>query len=414
MRILFLSQILPYPPNAGPRVKSWYVFQHLARSSAEIYLVTFIRPEEKEYLPTVESLCRKVLAVPIKRSRKHDGVALIKSIFNGKPFLVERDNLDSMHSAVRDLVKQHDFDVIHTDQLSMAQFGWMAKNWQQIESPDRKSPYLIFDAHNATWTIVDRMRSHVLSIARPLISLEKKKIQKYEDWLITNFDHTLAVSEIDKTALLSLQPSNKELNEKISVIPIAIDTNQITPVKQTEQSLQILTVGSLHYPPNADGIRWFINNVFSLIIAKKTSAGLTIIGKNPPADFYESAAKYPGKILITGYVENLTPYFEKAALLVVPVLAGGGMRVRILEGFARQLPVVTTTIGLEGIAAIDGKEVIVKDNPRDMAEAIIFLLDNYEIAQKIALAGRELVVKKYDWQSVFSKLDQVYNQAKVI
>ncbi len=413
MRILFLTQILPYPPNAGPRVKSWYVLQHLARNGVEIHMATFIRPEEMEHLPVVKSLCEEVVAVPIKRSRIRDGAALLKSILTGKPFLVERDNLAGMRSAIHDMVNQNAFDIIHTDQLSMAQFGWMAKQWQQIEYPSRKPPYLIFDAHNATWTIMDRMRSHVTSLLRPLITLEKKKIQKYEDWLIINFDHTLAVSTIDKSALLSLQPSNSELAARISVIPIAVDTNLISPVVQAAQATEILTVGTLHYPPNADGIRWFMNNVFSLIIAKNPTARLTIIGKNPPSDFFESAAKYPGQINITGYVEDLIPYFKKAAVLVVPVLAGGGMRVRILEGFARQLAVVTTTVGLEGIEAIDGKEVVVKDNPQDMAKAINFLLENPESAKKIALAGRELVVKNYDWQKVFIKLDQVYRNAKV-
>ncbi len=413
MRILFLTQILPYPPNAGPRVKSWYVLQHLSASGAEIHMATFIRPEEVEYLPVVKSLCKEVITIPIKRSRIRDGAAMLKSFLTGKPFLIERDNLIGMRSAIYDLVKQNDFDVIHTDQLSMAQYGWMAKLWQQTEYTTRRPPFLIFDAHNATWTIMDRMRSHVTSLLRPLITLEKKKIQKYENWLITNFDHTLAVSTIDKSALLCLQPSNLEVDARISVIPIAVDTNQIKPVVQSDQTPEILTVGTLHYPPNADGIRWFMNNVFSFIIIKNPTARLTIVGKNPPSDFFDIASKYPGRINITGYVEDLIPYFKKAGVLVVPVLAGGGMRVRILEGFARQLAVVTTTVGLEGIEAIDGKEVIVKDKPEDMAKAINFLLESPESAKKIALAGRDLVVKKYDWQKVFLKLDQVYENAKV-
>ena len=409
MRILFLTQILPYPPNAGPRVKTWHVLRHLSQNGHEIHMVTFLREEENAYLHFVTEICTQVHTVKIKRKRVNDLLFGIKSILTGSPFLVERDNFPKMHREIQNLIQKNDFDVIHADQLSMAQFAWKAKKLIQ-KNKEKKSPFLIFDAHNATWTIMDRMKSHIPSLFRPLINLEKTKLRKYEGWLIDHFDHTLAVSEIDKEALLS--DSNIDISEKISIIPIAVDTQLLTPVTTSPNSLQLLTIGTLHYPPNADGIRWFIKEVFPRVHKQIPNATLTVIGKNPPNDFFDLAKSSSPSIEITGYVDNLDPYLEKTAILIVPVLAGGGMRVRILEGFARQMAIITTTVGLEGIEAEPDRDVIVKDDPIEFSQAIINLLNDRKKLNQIANSGRKLVEQKYDWKVVFTKLDKVYEFVK--
>ena len=412
MRILFLTQILPYPPNAGPRVKTWQVLKHLAQAGHQIHLVSFVREEEIEFVPIVSEICEKTISVPMRRKRINDLFYGIKSIFSGKPFLVERDNLPEMKNAIRKLISENDYDVIHADQLSMAQFAWQASQCAKNEK-NRNIPRLLFDAHNATWTIMDRMQSHIPSILRPLLLLEKIKIRNYEGWLVDHFDHTLAVSEIDSSALQIASKNNKD--GKVSVIPIAVDTKTLSPIHSSSTSYQLLTIGTLHYPPNADGIRWFINEVFPTVLNEIPQVTLTIIGKNPPRDFYELAKTYSPAIKITGYVADLTPYLEKTALLIVPVLAGGGMRVRILEGFSRQLAIITTTVGLEGIDAENNQDVIVRDDSMDFSQAIVQLIKDRSQLQQIALSGRKLVESKYDWKVVFEKLDYVYqniNKAK--
>jgi glycosyltransferase involved in cell wall biosynthesis len=405
MRILFLTQILPYPPNAGPRVKTWQVLKHLAQAGHQIHLVSFVREDEIEFVPVVSEICEKTITVHMRRNRINDLFFGIKSLFSGKPFLVERDNLPEMKNAIRKLISHNDYDVIHADQLSMAQFAWQAR--QLVKNLKiRNIPRLLFDAHNATWTIMDRMQTHIPSIMRPILSLEKRKIRNYEGWLVDHFDHTLAVSEIDSSALL-IGSKNKS-NGKISVIPIAIDTQTLSPILSSTTSYQLLTIGTLHYPPNADGIRWFINEVFPAVLKEIPQVTLTIIGKNPPKDFYELAKTHSPSIEITGYVADLTPYLEKTAILIVPVLAGGGMRVRILEGFSRQLAIITTTVGLEGIDAENNKDIIVRDDPMDFSQAIVHLIKDRSRIEQIALSGRKLVESKYDSKVVYEKLDFVY------
>jgi glycosyltransferase involved in cell wall biosynthesis len=412
MRILFLTQILPYPPNAGPRVKTWHVLRHLAKSGAYITLVTFIRPDEVNFINEVKKICFQVYSVPIERNRLKDLFYFIKSIISGKPFLIERDHIKDMDTQLQEILNHNFYDVIHADQLTMAQFALKARQISLEKNPGQieKKPKLIFDAHNATWTIMDRMQNQVPFFLRPFVWLEKNKIKKYEGRLVNDFDATLAVTEIDREALLETVNHRHNAIHKINVVPIAVDTKEFTPLKPPVPGNRLVTLGTLHYPPNADGIRWFMQQVFPIILESIPDCTLTIIGKNPPKDFYEIAGKFNNSVSITGYVDHLEPYLQNANIMVVPVLAGGGMRVRILEAFARQLAVVTTTIGLEGIEAAPDQDVFIGDTPVLFADAVIKLLKNPSLLAATAAAGRHLVECKYDWQIVFLQLDNVYRQ----
>jgi len=175
-------------------------------------------------------------------------------------------------------------------------------------------------------------------------------------------------------------------------------------------SFNILTMGTLYYPPNADGIRWFIQDVFPLILRSLPEAKLTVVGKNPPKDFMRFASESLGRIVITGYVPDLDPYFADSTLMVIPVRAGGGMRVRILEAFARAMPVVTTTVGLEGIEAQPGEDVLVADNPKDFTDSVIRLLTDKTLQDQLSVNSRRLAEKKYDWQITLKDLEKVYQQ----
>jgi len=306
-------------------------------------------------------------------------------------------------------VKNEDYDFIHADQLTMAQFALSGKIIHQTTKPHQKTPTLIFDAHNATWTILERMETQVMPLLKPLVRWEKQRVKAYEAFLLSTFEHTLAVTEIDKSALYQTSDNHSVKNQSaIEVIPIAVDTQALSPVNRAPDTHHIITLGTLHYPPNADGIRWFMREVFPEVLKQDPAAQLTVIGKNPPKDFFQIKENFPQAIHITGYVEDLTPYLEQAAVMVVPVLAGGGMRVRILEAFSRQIPVVTTTIGLEGIEAQPGRDVLVADTVFDFAKAVSALLTSPEDQIRFAANGRALVRQKYDWTVVFEALNKIY------
>lgn len=409
MHILFLTQILPYPPDSGPRVKTWHVLKYLAQRGYKITLISFIRPEEEPFLETVRGVCHRVLMVPIKRSRLRDAGYLMRSHLTRQPFLVERDGSAQMRSLVQEVVASGQVDVIHADQLTMAQFALPYRNVNG-------KPALIFDAHNAVWTIVERLNATLPFYYRLPLVFEAGRVKAYEARIVKEFDRTLAVAEPDARALREAYkeqyPAVLEKEAPITVIPIAVDTDSARRIKPRTGSFNILTMGTLYYPPNADGIRWFLMDVFPVIRKALPDAKLTIVGKNPPNDFLQVAGDSGGSVIVTGYVPDIDPYFEDAAVMVIPVRAGGGMRVRILEAFARGMPVVTTTVGLEGIQAEPGTDVLVADTPEEFAQAAIRLLNDQDMQEQLSKNGRRLAQEKYDWQVVLDQLEKVYESLR--
>jgi len=410
MRVLLLTQILPYPPNAGPRVKTWHVLKDMLAREHEVTLVSFVREDEKQHLHFLESLCKQVVAIPIRRSRLKDIRSWILSIVTGRSFLIVRDDLREMRTVIKTLIDQNTYDIIYADQLSMTQFVPTKKDGIH-------QPYRIFDAHNATWVIIERMREGYAWWLRPLLTAEMQRIKQYEGRIVCEFDHTLAVTEIDRVALGAAVDGPHDVGisvlERISVIPITVDTEDLMPVQCRLNSWEILTLGTLHYKPNADGIRWFFREVFPLIQGEIPEARLTIVGKNPPDDFLALAHEMPESIVVTGYVKDLAPHFERSALIVVPVLAGSGMRVRILEAFARGMPVVTTSIGLEGIEAHSGSDVVVADTPSAFASSVIQIMKDTNLQNELSKNGRKLAMRCYDWRIALRAMDDVYEAARV-
>jgi glycosyltransferase involved in cell wall biosynthesis len=428
MQILFLTQIVPYPPISGPKIKTWHVLRHLASQGHEILLASFVRPEEEEYIPFLREVCSQVHAIPIRRSRLMDGVSWLRSHLTGRPFLIERDDLPAMRTLVERLLATQNIAAIHADQITMAQFALPAPRFFHRQATAGRSlaagearPLRVFDAHNATWTIVERMRATLpgaRAILQPLLRVEAGRMKRYEGLIVETFDHTLAVTDIDRQALLEALCAHRgnrgqsrglvPAEAQISTIPIAVDTEQRQPIRRQPGSMNILTLGTLYYPPNADGIRWFAQEVFPRVQKAVPAATLTIVGKNPPQDFLQMAERSPQSLRVTGYVPDLDPYLENASVVVVPVRAGSGMRVRILEMFAHAMPVVTTTVGLEGIVAEPEKEVLVADTPDEFAAAVVRLLQAPDLQEKLALAGRRLAQARYDWKVALNKLAQIY------
>jgi len=119
MHILFLTQIIPYPPDAGPKVKTWHVLRYLASRGHRVTLASFVRKEEEEHVIALKEVCQEVYTVPIRRSRLVDAGYWVRSHFTGRPFLIERDDLREMRNVVEKLLKTQTIDVIHADQLTI-------------------------------------------------------------------------------------------------------------------------------------------------------------------------------------------------------------------------------------------------------------------------------------------------------
>ena len=400
--VLFLTQVLPYPLDAGPKVRAYYVLRYLAQHH-DVTLVSFVRstdtPAAMDHLRTY---CRALHVVPMRRSKRTDAWFLVRSLLVQRPFMIERDASHAMNALLDEVTAQTGpFDAVHADQLWMAPYALRVKA-QALSDPP---PRAILDQHNAVYMILRRLAAAERNpVKRMLLHHEAGKLAAFEVATCAAFDRVTWVTQEDHAAVQSVAVAPVRND---AVLPICGSPEDTPLVLRRPPARRITFLGGLHYPPNAQGVLWFAEQIFPQILAAQPDALLTIIGKQPPEALYTLGI--PARSLdITGYVDDPTPYLAETAVFVVPLLAGGGMRVKIIDGWSWGLPIVSTRIGAEGIETVDNVNILLADTPADFSAAVITLLADPVQNATIAEGGRRWVVERYNWRTVYRRWDRIY------
>lgn len=392
-----LTQVLPHPPDSGPKVKTAAVLRYLAERH-EVTLISFSRGDQADDLRHLRRVCREVHTVPIRRGVPRDVWYLGRSLIGGQPFLMARDARPAMFRAVRQRMASGGFDVVHADQLNMAQYA-------RLVPPGTAR---VLDAHNALWLVTERLAKTLPPSPRRLVlRREARLLRDYEGRACREFEGVLAVSDEDLHALRSAAGT---AIENAAVVPISIDVGAVAPLERRAGGERLLYIGSLIWPPSLDGLWWFLDEVLPRIRASRPSVGLDVVGADPPAQLRARAERDAG-IRVHGYVRDPSPLLAAAAAMVVPLRAGGGMRVRILNGLAQGVPILTTAIGAEGIALENGRHALLADRAEDFAAAALRLLDDRDCGAALAAAGRRLVEERYDARRVCPAIEPLYERA---
>ena len=398
MNILLLTQIVPYPPDSGPKVKTYHLLRHLA-AHHRITLVAFTRnPQEEQDAAALRSICAAVHTVHLDRSRVRDALALGQSLISRRPWLMVRDDLPAMHTFLAKLVAQAEasgqpFDLVHADQLNMAMFA------------DRLPLPRLLDQHNAVWTIFKRMAQQEHGAARLFLEREWRLLKRYEGDVCKRFEAVTAVSDEDRVALFDAIGAERDM----PVIPIAVDADAEQIIPRSEGANGILSLATMMWPPNVDGVMWFARAIYPLIRQGVPETSFYVVGQRPVAEVRALPESEP-TIKVTGYVADPKPYISSSACLIVPLRSGGGMRVKILEALARGIPIVSTTIGYEGIDLLPGKHLLVADTPEAFAAAVTELIRNPALGAQLAEAGRRRLMERYDWKAVYPAMEAVYDR----
>ena len=401
-QILFLSQVLPYPLDAGPKLRAYYVLRYLAQRY-EVTLLSFQRPSDPpEALEHLKTICARIVTAPMVRSTLKDIWALGRSLLTRQPFLIIRDQETQMDDCLQQLLRRQDFDFIHADQLWMASYALRAGNLLKKKG---ERPVLVLDQHNAVFQIPRRMAANTHNpLLRQLLLREERLIARYEAKVCQQFDRVAWVTGQDIAALSQVDPA---ATRNASVIPICVDPDQVEPVLPLTQEPTILFVGGMHWPPNTEGVRWFVQEVLPRIQQEIPAVKLNVVGKSPPHEI-----KGIDGIVAPGYVEDAGLYWKESRVFVVPLSSGGGMRVKILDAWARQIPIVSTAIGAEGINYQDGENILIADQPQAMAKHIVDVLRNDSLASSLANAGRAAVIQRYDWHKIYPAWDALYEYSE--
>ena len=391
MNVLMLTQVLPYPPDSGPKVKTYSVIKYLAQHH-RITLVSFVRGDQSEDVRHLERYCEAVYTVPMKRSMMRNAWYMGLSFLTRQPFMMIRDDCGTMRDLVDRLSIERHFDVAHADQLNMGRYAACVPG-----------VFKVLDAHNALWLLYKRLwETKPPGPHKWLLGRDWRLLKPYEGRFVREFDAVLAVSHEDKAALQEAAGQSVD----IVVIPIAIDANEETVVEREAKPRHILHIGTMYWPPNIDAVNWFIREIYPIVRQHRSDVEFDVVGSRPPAELLALNDVDLG-INVTGYVKDPAPYLRRAAVMVVPLLAGGGMRVKILNALAEGIPIVSTRLGYEGIELTPGRDVLVGDTPEEFAAAVLRLLDDPDLSEQLSINGRRLVEEKYDYRNACRPLDDV-------
>lgn len=412
MKILFLTQVLPYPLDAGPKMRAYYTLRHLGVRH-EMTLLSFVRdsdsPEALEHLRS-EIPCRALHTVPMARSLWRNVWDLGRSLLSPTPFLISRDWDAAMAGKLAELVAAERFDVIHADQLWMAPYALYA---QQLYA-DGQKPLTVLDQHNALFQIPRRLAQHESNPLKRLFwQLEAFKMARYEWPICDQFDQVVWVSEEDRAAVAAQKAKERgtsdasETSQELDrVIPICVDPTRRTVIPRQADARRVTFLGGLHWPPNSQGVLWFVRQVWPQINQAVPNAQLTLIGKGAPKALKAACRAY-NNIELTGYVADIQPYLAETGAFIVPILAGGGMRVKILDAWCWGMPIVSTPLGAEGFHLKDGQNILLADTPQAFAQHVVRLLQEPSLGTQLAAGGREAIKRYYDWRTVYEKWDEV-------
>ncbi len=394
MKVLFLAHLFPLPLDSGGKIKSFYTLRALA-SKHDVHLLAYVRTEQElALLPQIEQMCSHVTTVPLARGKTAMPRDLAMSLMSGRSFIVSRDFRREMQRAVDTAVAEFAPDVIHTDHLQMAQFVDF-----------RSSRKTVLDHHNVESMIIKRISETSDSrLMRLYGRIEWPKLQRYELEVCRESDLVLTVSEEDKATVLGLDPAL----ENVQCVPIGVDTERFAGVERKAGSRNILSIGTMHWPPNVDSALYFHREILPLVKAEEPDCTFTIAGQRPVAAVQALASDPSVRVL--DHFDDEREIAADCGVFVVPLRSGSGVRVKILNALAMGLPVVSTSIGAEGIDALSGEHLLIADTPEEFARAVTKVLRDPGLADRLGQNGRALVSKDYSWERIGGRLLGIYDQ----
>lgn len=389
MRLLFVTHFFPYPPIGGGRIASFNSLKSLARRM-EIVLASLVDSEPAEFLEEMGRYCSDV---KVHRVRKSKYVALGRGLVGQPPGTAAKYFDPEFGRLIQSAIKEYDIDLVDFQHLNTASYrSWVG------------STPAVLREHNIEYKVWERHAQHAASIFERLyVSRVAPRLKAYEARVAPQFDRCITVSEADAGHLRNVAPT-----ARIEVIPFGVDMEYFVPDDAvTEEPQSIVLTGGFSWQPKQHNLRVLLTEIFPRIRARLPNASLTVVGKGAPDEFRVLAQKIPG-VTLTGSVPDVRPYLHRAALAINYLESGGGIALKVLEAMAMRKPVLSNSLGCEGIRVQHGENVFLADGIESFAEAAVLLLRNSSIRQRIAEGGYQLAKKEYGWDRLADQLEDCY------
>ena len=390
MKLLIIDEEFPYPLNTGKRIRSF----HLARVLGQLHNVSYMAygsENSSGYDFMRENLLNPVAVTP--PDRRQSGPMfywkLLLNLISRYPYIVTSHYTARFMNRLAALVAAEKFDCIICEWTPYAIF---IKNLPNIKK--------IIVAHNIESAIWKGYLSNERNLLRKYyIATQIKKVIRFEDSCFGWADGATAVSSGDADEIRKLK-----ISYPVEVIDNGVDVNYFYPQDAAVNPDSLVFTGSMDWRPNQDAAIYFAHEIFPLVKKERSSIRATFVGRNPSRKVKE--LENINGITVTGTVDDVRPYIAQASVYIVPLRIGGGSRLKILEAMAMGKPVVSTTIGAEGLRVSDGKNICLRDTPEAFAKEVVHLLDDRKARDILGENGRRTVEQQYRWEELGRKLSE--------
>ena len=392
MKILMLTPYLPYPLYSGGQIRTYNLLKNLSHKH-HITLVSFIRDDsEKKYIEELRKFCESVYV--FQKRKPWSLKSLVLSAISIYPLVVCLYLRRSVRSQIAKLVENKRFDLIHAETF------YVLPNIPKTTTPtilvEQTIEYLVYKHYTETVTFLP---------VKILMLFDVLKIRYFEKKYWKDAKRVVAMSEADKKIMEDLVPG---IN--VDLVPNGVDAQffKINRKKNTGKKKTILFVGQFKWLQNREAVEILLQKIWPLIRKEMPQANLWIVGRSAP----ESLKKYESDwVKVSSDIKNITDAYSNADVMLAPIYGPGGTRYKILESMASGLPVVTTSIGIEGLNAVDGKNALIGETPEELAHKTIQVLTNPKLSERLAYEGRAFVEKNFNWKTIASHLDRIYEGA---
>lgn len=382
MKILWANPHFLHPTTKGGQIRTLEMLRQIHRRH-EVHYVALENPQEPEGVARSGEYCTKAYPVPHLTPRR-GSIAFLRqtarNLFDPLPLAIARYRSAAMKQIVDDLLRRGSFDRLVCD------FLFAAPNIADI------SKALLFQ-HNVETTIWDR---HLATARDPFrkafFASQRNRMAKYEGQVCRDAAHVVAVSRKDAARF-------KEMFgvQRVSEVPTGVDVEAFTPpVETVPKKADLVFVGSMDWLPNIDGCHYFFEEILPLIRRRKPDCTVALVGRSPGAALLDMQRRDAG-IHVSGTVPDIKPYFWGSGVSVVPLRIGGGTRLKIFEAMAAKVPVVSTSIGAEGLPVKDRETIFLADTPAEFAARCVDLMESQALRQAIAEAAWRIVSAEYSW-----------------
>lgn len=394
MRILYITDYLPFPPVSGDSIRLFNLMKNVGKHHqiSVIALFSGLVPV-KDISPLLEFSERVEIIGHQWPSAFRIWPDLASYFLRGIPPELRMLYSQKLADTMARLDDEEHFDIVHFEHSRMALY------LKALRPNVKRRTILAFQ--NVAFDQFKRISQIEKELVKKLRTrLHSTLMRSWEPRFAERFDRCVTVSDADRGLLLEANP-----RLAIDVIPNGIDTLKNQSLEANHGGSDLLFIGSMSYEPCVDGALFFCKEILPLVQERLGGVNLWIVGANPVKEVRELAN---ASVRVTGYVEDILPYYNRTSVSIVPLRAGGGTRLKILESMALGRPVVSTSIGCEGLGLVDGQHILVADNPEDFAHKIVGLLRDDELYQKVASQARKVAVETYDWTAISQKLLNTY------